>query len=58
MTFTTYVTTPITFQTSGNFIPSVKDSGAVTGAAANWMTLSWTNAALPAGVPSRGQQQR
>ena len=48
--FIEYVTQPITYQTSGNFISSVKDSGAVTGANPNWGTISWNNAALPSGT--------
>ncbi len=50
LTFTEYVTTPIVYPTTGNFISSVKDTGAVTGNIPTWGTLSWTNAALPAGT--------
>jgi hypothetical protein len=50
MTFTTYVTTPTVYQTSGNFISSTKDSGALVGTTPTWSTLSWTNAALPSGT--------
>ncbi|HZT61307.1 MAG TPA: MBG domain-containing protein [Pyrinomonadaceae bacterium] len=55
MTFTTYVTSPVTYQASGNFISSVKDSGAVVGSTANWGTLSWNNSALPSGTSIKFQ---
>jgi hypothetical protein len=47
MTFTTYVTPATSYPTSGNFISSTKDSGAVAGTTPVWTTLSWTNATLP-----------
>jgi hypothetical protein len=50
LTFTTYVTPPTTYSTSGNFISSVKDSGTVTGETPTWTTISWTNSALPSGT--------
>jgi uncharacterized repeat protein (TIGR01451 family) len=55
MVFTTYVTTPVVYLSSGNFVSSVKDSGAVTGATPNWTTLSWTNASLPGGTTLKFQ---
>jgi uncharacterized repeat protein (TIGR01451 family) len=50
MTFTTFVTPPLTYQASGNFVSSVKDSGAVVGSTTNWGTITWNNAALPSGT--------
>jgi uncharacterized repeat protein (TIGR01451 family) len=55
MTFTTYVTTPVTYLASGNFVSSVKDSGAVVGSTTNWGTLTWNNAALPSGTSLKFQ---
>jgi uncharacterized repeat protein (TIGR01451 family) len=49
MYFTTYVK-PVGLQTSGNFVSSLKDSGAVTGSTTSWGTITWNNAALPAGT--------
>src|SRR5205085_1392868 len=46
--FTEYVT-PTGLQPSGNYVSSVKDSGAVVGSTPNWTTITWNNAALPAG---------
>ncbi|HJQ41425.1 MAG TPA: carboxypeptidase regulatory-like domain-containing protein, partial [Thermoanaerobaculia bacterium] len=51
--FATYVT-PTTLQSSGNFVSSVKDSGAVTGSSATWTTLSWTGV-TPANTTLRFQ---
>jgi uncharacterized repeat protein (TIGR01451 family) len=48
--FTTFVTPPLTYQVSGNFVSSVKDSGAVAGSTPNWSTITWNNAALPSGT--------
>jgi uncharacterized repeat protein (TIGR01451 family) len=48
--FTTFVTPPLTYQASGNFVSAVKDSGAVAGSTPNWSTISWNNAALPSGA--------
>ncbi|MFL6594443.1 MAG: carboxypeptidase regulatory-like domain-containing protein, partial [Chthoniobacterales bacterium] len=53
--FTTFVTSPVTYQTSGNFVSSTKDSGAVVGTTPTWTTLSWNNVALPAGTNLRFQ---
>jgi hypothetical protein len=39
--FTSYVTPPLTFKTSGNFI-AMKDSTAAAGSSTAWTTLSWT----------------
>jgi uncharacterized repeat protein (TIGR01451 family) len=47
--FTTFVK-PTGLQTSGNFISSLKDSGAVTGSTTNWGTITWNNVSLPAGT--------
>jgi hypothetical protein len=47
--FQDYVT-PTSFKTSGNFVSSIKDSGAVVGATPTWSTLSWNNPALPSGT--------
>ncbi|MFL6282560.1 MAG: beta strand repeat-containing protein, partial [Pyrinomonadaceae bacterium] len=41
---------PTGLQTSGNFVSSVKDSGAVAGSTTNWGTLTWNNASLPVGT--------
>ncbi|MDQ3280671.1 MAG: carboxypeptidase regulatory-like domain-containing protein, partial [Acidobacteriota bacterium] len=49
--FKVYIT-PQTFQTSGNLVSSVKDSGAVAGASITWGTLSWT-ASTPANTTVR-----
>ena len=40
--FTTYVTPPTTFITSGNFISALKDANSVVGLVPRWLTLSWT----------------
>jgi len=48
--FIEYNTTPNVYQTSGNFISSTKDSGAVVGTTPTWTTLSWNNTALPSGT--------
>ncbi len=53
--FTTFVTPPLTYQASGNFVSSVKDSGAVTGSTTNWSTLTWNNSALPSGTSVKFQ---
>ncbi|HEY6230914.1 MAG TPA: carboxypeptidase regulatory-like domain-containing protein [Pyrinomonadaceae bacterium] len=50
LTFTTFVTPPLTYQTSGNFTSSLKDSGAVVGATPRWNSLSWNTSSLPAGT--------
>jgi hypothetical protein len=42
--------TPTTYQTSGNFISALKDSGAAVGATPRWNSLSWSTSALPAGT--------
>jgi uncharacterized repeat protein (TIGR01451 family) len=55
MVFTTYVTTPVTYQASGNYVSSVKDSGAVVGSNPNWTTLTWNNSALPSGTSIKFQ---
>ena len=51
--FATYVT-PTTLQSAGNFVSSVKDSGAVTGSSTTWTTLSWT-AVTPANTTLKFQ---
>ena len=48
--FTTFVTPPLTYQASGNFVSTVKDSGAVAGSTPKWSTITWNNAALPSGT--------
>jgi hypothetical protein len=50
LTFTTFVTPPLTYQTAGNLISSVKDSGVVVGATQRWDSISWSNSSLPAGT--------
>jgi hypothetical protein len=52
--FHTYMTTPFTYPNPGNLVSSVKDSGSVTGTAANWTTLSWT-ATTPANTTVKFQ---
>ena len=48
--FHTYITAPFTYPNPGNFISSLKDTGAVVGATPRWNSLSWSNSALPAGT--------
>ena len=40
--FTTYVTPPLTYQASGNFVSGVKDANSAAGIVPYWKTLSWT----------------
>ena len=47
--FTTFVTPPLTYQASGNFVSSVKDSGAVAGSSPQWGARTGGHAARPSG---------
>jgi len=44
--FTSYVTPPLTYTTSGNLVSAAKDSNPVAGLVPRWLTLSW-NATTP-----------
>jgi hypothetical protein len=45
--FTSFVTPPFAFNTSGNFVSSVKDGNPAVGSITAWSTISW-NATVPA----------
>jgi hypothetical protein len=47
LNFTSYVTPPLTYTTSGNLISAAKDSNPVVSLVPRWLTLSW-NASTPA----------